>query len=90
MQKYNKFHKLMLNYHYLMFKMREFTIILHKITDFKHFRALNSKFFCEYHGFLRKKYYFCRELTTITYHGRTHFAHICVIRIRRRHPVRRA
>ena len=61
MQKYNKFHKLMLNYHYLMFKMREFTIILHKITDFKHFRALNSKFFANIMAFSGKNTIFAEN-----------------------------
>ena len=50
-----------------MFKMREFTIILHKITDFKHFLTLNSKFFSNIMHFLKKKHYFCRELTTIMF-----------------------
>ena len=43
-----------------MFKMRDFTIILHKITDFKHFLTLNSKFFANIMHFLKKKHYFCR------------------------------
>ena len=50
-----------------MFKMRDFTIILHKITDFKHFLTLNSKFFANIMHFLKKKHYFCRELTTIMF-----------------------
>ena len=35
----------MLNYHYFMFKMREFTHFKHKITHFKHFLPQKSKFF---------------------------------------------
>ena len=35
----------MLIYRYLMFKMREFTLFVCKITHFKHFTPQNSKFF---------------------------------------------
>ena len=35
----------MSTYRYLMFKMRDFMQIKHKITHFKHFAGVNSKFF---------------------------------------------
>jgi len=90
MQKYNKFFQTMLNYRFLMFEIRDFTHFKHKITDIKHFQALNHKFFMIIMPFLRKKHYFCRGLTTIIYHGRTHSTYICGIRNRHCYPLRRA
>ncbi len=37
MQRYTEFHKPLFKVHYFMFKMREFTDFIHKITFFKHF-----------------------------------------------------